>query len=103
MSEEVDPLIKSMDTIYKEVKARKRKEFWKICKKVFSFLFETFTRLLLIYGIYYFICKTDPDDISAVIATGAIAFASILLNIKDSKIEKLEKELKRRSYNITKE
>lgn len=92
-----------MDAIYREVRTRKRKEFWQTCNKVFNFSFEISTRLFLIYGIYYFMCKAEPDDVSVTIGAGAIAAASILLNVKDRKIDKLEKELKDRSYNIEKE
>ena len=103
MKSKTERTIEAMDTIYREVRTRKRKEFWQTCKKVFSFLFEIATRLFLIYGIYYFMCRAEPGDVSATIATGAIATASILLNVKDRKIDKLEKELKDRSYNIEKE
>lgn len=103
MKSKTERTIEAMDAIYKEVRARKRKEFWQTCKKVLSFLFEIATRLFLIYGIYYFICRAEPGDASATIGTGAIATASILLNVKDRKIDKLEKELKDRSYNIEKE
>lgn len=48
-------------------------------------------------------CRAEPGDVSVTIATGAIASAAILLNVKDRKIDKLEKELKDRSYNIEKE
>ena len=48
-------------------------------------------------------CKAEPGDVSATIATGAIASAAILLNVKDRKIGELEKELKDHSYNIEKE
>lgn len=103
MKSKTERTIEAMDAIYKEVKARKRKEFWQTCNKVFSFLFEIAVRLFLIYGVYYFMCKAEPGDVSATIATGAIASAAILLNVKDRKIDKLEKELKDHSYNIEKE
>ena len=103
MKSKTERTIEAMDAIYKEVRARKRKEFWQTCKKVSSFLFEITTRLFLIYGIYYFMCRAEPGDVSATIATGAIASASILLNVKDRKIDKLKKELEDRNYNIEEE
>ena len=103
MKSKTERTIEAMDAIYKEVKARKRKEFWQTCNKVFNFLFEITTRLFLIYGIYYFMCRAEPGDVSATIATGAIASASILLNVKDRKIDKLKKELENRNYNIEEE
>lgn len=103
MKSKTERTIEAMDATYKEVKARKRKKLWQTCNKVFSFFFEIATRLFLIYGIYYFLCKTQPGDVSATIGAGVIVTASILLNVKDRKIDKLEKELKDRSYNIEKE
>ena len=103
MKSKTERVIEAMDAIYREVRTRKRKEFWQTCKKVSSFLFEITTRLFLIYGIYYFMCRAEPGDVSATIATGAIASASILLNVKDRKIDKLKKELEDRNYNIEEE
>lgn len=103
MKSKTERTIEDMDAIYKEVRARKRKEFWQTCKKVFGVLFEISTRLFLIYGVYYFMCKAEPGDVSATIATVAIASASILLNVKERKINKLKKELEDRNYNIEKE
>lgn len=36
MKSKTERTLEAMDAIYKEVRARKRKEFWQTCNKVFS-------------------------------------------------------------------
>lgn len=87
-------LMDAMDAVYEEVKARKRKQAWETTKKVVKGVFEFACYLYLLYGTYYFWFEVQLGK-SVIVGTSTLFVAGLLFNLKDRKIDKLEKELKK--------
>lgn len=100
MKSKTERTIEAMDAIYKEVRARKRAEAWRIIKKIFSVVFDLALSLGMLYGFAYgLLIKPDP------VVTSTIACAIFMLDKTERKRVGLEKELNelKKSYNIEKE
>lgn len=87
-------LMESMDTVYKEVKDRKRKHAWEITKKVSYTLFRVALMLMYLYAIYY--CWIiNVNDVALI----GLLCAGLSINLEQAEKQKVENELKKLKEN----